>query len=299
MPRVRRPLLVLALALAATPAVSQQQPQTPAASADRAHLDAMSREHAGHTPVASPATAPAPRQEVEAREVSYGTADGKPVRGYLARPRRGANNLPAVVLVHEWWGLNDNIRTMARRLAGEGYQVLAVDMLGGRVAADAQQARELTAEVMRNSSAGAANLRSAAEFLRGRGATRVGVMGWCFGGAWALQAGLFMPEQVDALVVLYGRVVTDRDRLANLDAPLLGLYGGRDQGIPVEQVREMETILRELNKDVTIQVYENAAHAFANPSGQAYDAAAAEDAWRRSTEFLARHLRTAVPAPAR
>lgn len=301
MPRLcTPPLLAAALVLAtASAALAQQQPAPGAPSAtDAAHLDAMSREHAGHSPVASGATAPAPQQEVTTQEVVYGTAGGKEVRGFLARPRRGPRNAPAVVLIHEWWGLNDNIKQMARRLAGEGYQVLAVDMYGGRVAADGQQARALMGEVMGNTATGAANLRSAAEYLRGRGATKLGVMGWCFGGGWTLQSALFMPEQVDAAVMYYGRLVMERERLANLDAPLLGLFGAADRGIPVEQVRQMEATLRELGKDVTVQIYEGADHAFANPSGQAYNGAAAEDAWRRTTEFLARHLKGGAAAPA-
>jgi carboxymethylenebutenolidase len=298
MQRLRTPLLALALAAgAALPCAAQQtmspQPSGGMSAGDAAHLDAMSREHANHTPAANAAAEVAPRQEVTAREVVYGTVDNKPVRGYLASPARNSRGMPGIVMIHEWWGLNDNIKAMARRLAGEGYNVLAVDMYGGRVAADPQQARAYMGDVMANTSGGASNLRSAAEFLRQRAqATRVGVVGWCFGGGWALQSALFMPDEVDATVVYYGRAVTDRDRLANLDSPLLGLFGAQDQGIPVAQVREMESLLKELGKDVTVQVYEGADHAFANPSGQAYNAAAADDAWRRTTEFFARNLKT-------
>jgi carboxymethylenebutenolidase len=280
----RIPLLLLALLAACGPAAHS------APDAGLAHVAAMAREHAGHTPVRSAAVR-APRQEVAAEEVVYGTAEGRELRGYLARPAGARADLPGVVVVHEWWGLNDNVRAMTRRLAGEGYAALAVDMYGGEVAGTAEEARTLMLEVMEAREAGARNLRAAAEYLGERGAPRVGVLGWCFGGGWALQSALFMPERVDAAVVYYGQPVTDRADLARLEAPLLGVFGGADRGIPAAQVRQMEAALKALGKDAEIVVYPGAAHAFANPSGQAYDARAAQDAWSRTTAFLARHLR--------
>ncbi|HEV2150278.1 MAG TPA: dienelactone hydrolase family protein [Longimicrobiaceae bacterium] len=281
-----RPLLLLLALLAACGPVAHS-----ASRADRAHVAAMAREHVGHTPVAN-ASAAAPRQDVVAEEVVYGTAEGKELRGYLARPAGARGALPGIVVVHEWWGLNDNVRAMARRLAGEGYAALAVDMYGGEVADAPDEARALMLEVMEDRQSGARNLRAAAEYLKGRGARRLGVVGWCFGGGWAIQSALFMPELVDAAVVYYGQPVTDRAELARLDAPLLGLFGAEDRGIPVAQVRQMEAALRELGKDAEIVVYPGAAHAFANPSGQAYDARAAQDAWNRTTAFFAEHLRS-------
>ena len=261
------------------------------AAADQAHLEAMARAHAQETPSAN-ASAVEPRQEVIAADVIYGTVEGVAAHGYFARPTHATEglHLPGIVVVHEWWGLNDNVRMMTRRLAGEGYQVLAVDMYG-RVASAPEQARELMGEVMAHPDRALAHLRVATGFLQdARHAPRLGVVGWCFGGGWSLQAALRLPERIDAAVMFYGRVVTDRAQLASLDAPLLGLFGADDQGIPVASVREMETTLRSLGKDVTVQVYPGAGHAFANPSGQSYRAEAAEDAWRRSTEFFARHL---------
>lgn len=259
--------------------------------ADQAHLNAMAREHAHETPTAN-AAAQSPRQEVVGEEVTYATLDQQPVRGYYARPAHVAEGqrLPAVQVIHEWWGLNDNVRMMTRRLAGEGYQALAVDLYG-RTATEPDQARALMGEVMQHPERATANLRAATVFLRGEHAARgLAVLGWCFGGGWTLQTALQMPEHVDAAVMFYGRVVTDRAQLGTLDVPLLGLFGAEDHGIPVEQVRAMETALRELHKEVTIQVYAGADHAFANPSGQHYQPEAAEDAWRRATAFLAQHL---------
>ncbi len=256
-----------------------------------AWLQAMAGEHAHHTPARN-ASWREPQQEVAAEVVVYGEVQGKQARGYLARPRRARGPLPAVLVIHEWWGLNDNIKNVTRQIAGEGYLVLAVDMYGGRVAQTPEEARGYAQEIAQNTAVGAAHLRSAAEYVKTRHrAPRVGVIGWCFGGGWSLQSALFMPENVDAAVMYYGRPVTERDRLEALDAPLLGLFGASDRGIPVDQVRQMESVLKELGKSVEVVVYDGAAHAFANPSGQAYNQQAADDAWRRTTAFFAQHLR--------
>ncbi len=266
---------------------------TPGATpADAAHTEAMAREHAGDAPVAN-ASAMEPAQQVSTQEVVYGTVNGQPLRGYLARPASApAGTLPAVIVIHEWWGLNDNIRMMARRLAGEGYTALAVDMYGGEVATDPQQARALMTSVMNNREAGVENLEAAAGYLqREWSAERIGTIGWCFGGGWSLNAGLAMPGAVDAVVMYYGQPVTEPERLRQLDAPLLGLFGAEDQGIPPAQVREMEAALQRLGKDATIRFYEGAGHAFANPSGNAFQPEAAADAWQRTVAFLNEHLK--------
>lgn len=286
MHRAALALLVLAALAGCAPAAP------PSTTSDAAHLDAMAREHAHEAPRPN-ASAQAPADSVIAEEVTYGTVDGRPVTGYLARPANAPADarFPALIVIHEWWGLNDNIRMMTRRLAGEGYVALAVDMYGGRAATTPEQARALMSGVMDNPETGERNLRMAAEFLGERGHERIGTIGWCFGGGWSLRAGLALPERVDAVVMYYGRPVTERAELARLDAPLLGLFGAEDEGIPVERVREMEATLRELNKDATIQVYPGAGHAFANPSGDAYRPEVAEDAWRRTIAFLDRHLK--------
>ena len=280
----RNGLALLACALLGSAACAPASPND-------GYAGRMANEHADHTPTANAASATEPRQDVVAEEVVYGEVNGQPVRGYLARPVGARDPLPGILVIHEWWGLNDNVRAMARRLAGEGYAALAVDLYGGEAATDPQAARQLMQTAMSNRSAGVENLRDAAAFLRARGIPRMGVIGWCFGGAWSLQSALFMPEQIDAAVVYYGQPETDPAALRALDAPLLGLFGEEDSGIPVDQVRKMEAALDSLDKDATIVVYPGAKHAFANPSGQAYNAEAAEDAWQRTVAFLARHLK--------
>ncbi len=230
------------------------------------------------------------RQEVVAERVAYATANGDTVRGYLAHPEGSPRGLPGVLVIHEWWGLNDDIRTKARRLAGEGYLALAVDLFGGEVAETPERARELTGGV--DESAAESNLAQARAFLaERRGAPRIGSIGWCFGGGWSLRTALLLPGEVDAAVMYYGRVETDPERLEALRAPLLGIFGAEDQGIPVEDVRRFEAVLDSLGKEASVRIYEGADHAFANPSGDRYHAEAASDAWERTTAFLAEHLR--------
>ncbi|HEX8829920.1 MAG TPA: dienelactone hydrolase family protein [Longimicrobium sp.] len=287
---MRREVLMLSTMFLAAGCAGGHGGATPA---DTAHVNAMSHEHAAETPAAN-ASAAAPRVPVTGQEVSYGTVGGRETRGYMAFPTSAGANaaLPGVLMIHEWWGLNENVRMMARRLAGEGYRVLAVDMYGGQVATTPEQARQAMMQVMQNRPGGIENLRAAADFLRGRGAAKVGVIGWCFGGGWSLQTALQLGDKTDAAAVYYGQPVTDRAELQKLNDPLIGFFGTADTGIPVATVRQMEQEMKSLGKNVEFHYYEGAAHAFANPSGQSYNEAAASDSWRRTVSFFARTLKS-------
>jgi carboxymethylenebutenolidase len=255
-----------------------------------AHVDAMAKEHASDAPVASPASQTAPRLPVHEEEIVYATLAGHEVLGFLARPSSGGT-APGILVIHEWWGLNDNIRAMTRRLAGEGYVALAVDLYEGGVAEERDEARRLMQAALARPERILDNLRAAHRFLaQEQGAPRTGSIGWCFGGGWSLQAALALPGELDASVMYYGRVESDPARLAALETPLLGLFGGEDRGIPVEGVRTFERELAALGKPAEIRIYEGADHAFANPSGTRYQPEAAEDAWRRTLEFFRAHL---------
>jgi carboxymethylenebutenolidase len=230
------------------------------------------------------AAAPGPADEYSGRAVDYG-----PGTGYLAVPPDEVKG--GLVVIHEWWGLNDNIREMSNRLAAEGYLALAVDLYEGAIAAEPGEARELMSALMDDPERIEAHLRAAYEWLREDGeAATVGSIGWCLGGALSLRLAMMLPEELDAAVIYYGRVVTEAERLAPLMMPILGIFGGQDRGIPVESVREFEALLDTLGKTAEIVVYEDAEHAFANPSGTRYAPEAAEDAWRRTLAFLDEHL---------
>ncbi len=255
------------------------------------YADRMAEEHKDDTPVASPAAQPEPEAEVETERVSYATVNDVAVTGFLARPA-AAEGAPGVIVIQEWWGLNENIESMARQLAGEGYLALAVDLYGGQVATDPDGARALMQAAIADPEALKDNLRQAHAYLTAQGVPTVGSVGWCFGGALSLQTAIWLPGELDAAVIYYGRVVTERDQLASLTTPILGHFGSEDQGIPIDGVREFEKLLGELGKDATIHVYDGADHAFANPSGTRYQPEAAEQAWQRTLTFFEEQLKS-------
>lgn len=263
----------------------------------------MAEGHEGDTPTATEA-AREPTVPVEAQEITYTeTAEGTAVAGYLAMPAnpdsvlsaRGRDpstaSLPGIVVIHEWWGLNDNIRTATRRLAGEGYRALAVDLYGGNVADTPDKAQSLMKEATGNPGQLVANLRAAHEHLNKKEeASRVAVMGWCFGGGMTFRAVADRPTAFDAAVAYYGTPeALTADVLDKLKTPILAHFGRNDQVVSTDQVEALQSRLK--GRDVDVQVHQyDAGHAFANPSGEKYDPEAAQAAWSRTTNFLKTHL---------
>jgi carboxymethylenebutenolidase len=259
--------------------------------AGRANVEAMSQEHATDTAEPSPATEIAPARPVVSERLPYAEVDDELVYGHFVFPADMVDPLPAVIVIHEWWGLNDNVRAMADRLAGEGYIVLAVDLFGGKSTTSRELARQQMLQVVENAAAANENIRQAFEFLSATaGAPRVGSLGWCFGGGWSLNTAMLFPEDLDAAVIYYGQVTDDVDKLLPISSPILGLFGAEDQGIPVDSVHRFDAALGRLRKNYEIHIYPGADHAFANPTGNAYNAEAAEDAWQKTLEFLDLHL---------
>ncbi len=261
-----------------------------AGQSDEAFVEATAAEHEGDSPEPSPLVSE-PGVPLLEQELAYGETEGANLTGFLAMPREAIEPLPGLIVIHEWWGLNDNIRAMTRRLAAEGYIALAVDLYGGAVTDDPARAQELMSGVTAAPDAVRGNLRQAYEYLSEYALSpRIGVIGWCLGGGWALQSALMLPEEIDAAVMYYGRLERSEERLRRLSAPLLGSFGELDESIPAADVRRFRTELREMGKDADIYIYPDVGHAFANPSGGNYDAQAAEHAWDRTLEFLERHL---------
>ena len=195
---------------------------------------------------------------------------------------------PMVLLVHEWWGLNDQIKSVARAFADRGHVALALDLYGGKVATSAADARAYMGRV--NSARATATCAAWIDWLRARQDTtdRLGTVGWCFGGGWSLNASLTRP--VEATVIYYGRLVDDEARLAALKGPVLGHYASRDQWINAAMVKGFEKAMTAAGKAFTSHWYE-ADHAFANPTSAIYDEADAALAWSRTLAFLAANLR--------
>jgi carboxymethylenebutenolidase len=254
-------------------------------------LARVAAEHAGDKPVPAAAAAGPPAKDVLTQTVTYGHEGATKLQGFIAWPEAAEQAPPAVIVIHEWWGLNDNIREMARKLATEGYVALAVDLYGGQTAETPEKAGALIGQALSNEAAVERNLQQAYEFLDTNAqAPRIGSIGWCVGGYVSLEAALLLPE-LDATVIYYGELVQDRERLARLNAPLLGIFGGKDDSIPVAEVEKFEQTLHSLGKSIEVHIYYDSNHAFANPSGTRYDADAASDAWKRTLAFLDAHLK--------
>jgi len=252
----------------------------------------MAAEHAADQPVPSPTATVEPRRRVTGTAVAYATVEGQSVTGYLAKPADAAGLLPGLIVIHEWWGLNDGVRAEAERLAGEGYVALAVDLYAGQVAEEPRAAMQLSMGLGKNPAPAEQNLRQAYRYLEEvERSPRIGTIGWCLGGRWSLRAALLLPEDIDATVIYYGSVQVPEEELARLRMPILGLFASRDRVVPLPTVEAFRDTMRRLGRPLEIKIYEGADHAFANPSGTAYDAAAAEDAWRLTTAFLDRELR--------
>jgi carboxymethylenebutenolidase len=281
---IRRALLLCAAATLISNACATQTEQET--------LDKMAEQHKHDAPVPAAAAAGPAAEGVLTQTVVYGRDGARELKGFIAWPDEAEKAPPAVLLIHEYWGLNDNIREMARKFAAEGYVALAVDLYGGQVADTPDKAEALVAQTVKNEEAFKSNLRQGYEFLeKSAQAPRIGSVGWCFGGGMSLQAALLLPGQLDAAVLYYGFLVQDKDRLAPLDTPILGLYGGADSSIPTADVERFEQTLRALKKPVDIKIYPGADHAFANPSGTKYDPKATADAWKRTLSFLEKNLK--------
>ena len=211
--------------------------------------------------------------------------------GYLSVPSTAGPH-PGVIVVQEWWGVDGWVKEQTDRLAGLGYVALAVDLYRGRVARDPDLAHQLMRGLPEDQAL--ADLRGGIDYLSARpdvDASRVGVIGWCMGGGYALKLATVEPR-LKAAVVNYGSLITDPASIARIQAPLLGHFGGRDQGIPPAVVRAFESSAKRAGKTVDLKIYDTAGHAFMNPDNQAgYDANAATDAWNRTTEFLEQTLR--------
>lgn len=207
--------------------------------------------------------------------------------GFLAKPS-ASGTYPGVILIHEWWGLNDNIKDMARSLASHGYVALAVDLYAGQVATTPDGARQLVTTF--DSQKGMANIQSASEFLKGQGAEKLATIGWCFGGSQSMNFAL-SGNTLDATIIYYGQPITNATQLSKISWPVLGIFGEMDQGIPVEKVNEFQSLLNQLGIQNEIVIYPGVGHAFANPSGASYAPDETKDAWQKTILFLKNYLK--------
>jgi carboxymethylenebutenolidase len=221
--------------------------------------------------------------------VSYPGPEGAELMGYLARPDDTSEALPAIIVIQEWWGLNEHIRDVTRRFARQGFVALAPDLYDGQVTTEPDEARKLVMEL--DMMQAVREIGAAIDHALDQDYTsgsEAGIVGFCMGGRLVLQT-VVADEDVGAAVAFYGSPLTPEEA-PNANAPVLGLYGSDDQSIPVEEVRQMEEAFADADITHDIQVYEGAGHAFFNDTRDSYDEAAASDAWPRTLEWFRTHL---------
>jgi carboxymethylenebutenolidase len=228
----------------------------------------------------------------EGKPVSYKSGDEN-VQGVLYTPA-GKGPFPALIVIHEWWGMNDWVKEQASKLADQGYESLAIDLYRGKVATTPDMAHELMRGVPEDRAK--RDLHAAFEFLQSQSNVkrdRIGAIGWCMGGGYALDVALQEPT-LAADVINYGHLATDPETVKKINAPVLGLFGGLDQGITPDDVHKFEAAMKQAGKKVEIKIYDDAGHAFENPDNKnkpGYRPDDAADAWKRTTSFLAENLK--------
>lgn len=233
-------------------------------------------------------------KNIETSWVEYASVDGKTVKGYLAQPKQADADIPGIIAIHEWWGLNKITIADVLRLTNQGYRVLAPDLYYGKVTHDPDESQKLMQSVIDHPELAKDNLKQAYQYLVDRGSSKIGVIGWCFGGSWSLQTALLFPKKLSAAVIYYGTQVGQMETkdLEPLSMPILGFFGAEDKIIPVENVRKFKSNLDKLGKKARIQIYEGIGHAFADPTDDRFEPEITATAWSETEEFLAQNLQS-------
>jgi carboxymethylenebutenolidase len=222
--------------------------------------------------------------------VTYKSGD-ETVSGYLALPD-GAGKHPAIIVIHEWWGLNDWVKEQAQKYAAQGYVALAVDLYRGKVATNQDEAHILMRGLPDDR--GMRDLEAAFTYLSSRPdvtAGKIGSIGWCMGGSWSIKLAVDQPK-LAACVVNYGWLPSEPALVAKIKAPVQGNFGADDQGIPPKDVKAFEAAMKAVGKFADIKIYDGAGHAFQNPNNkQGYRPEATTDASQRISSFFQKYLR--------
>lgn len=225
------------------------------------------------------------------KNVSYKSGN-ETVNAVLYTPN-GSGQFPALVVIHEWWGLNDWVKDQASKLADQGYATLAIDLYRGKVGTTPEEAHELMRGVPEDRAR--RDLLAAYDFLASQPnvkKSKIGSIGWCMGGGYSLDLALDQPK-LAAAVINYGHLATDDAALSKINAPILGLFGGKDQGIPPDSVNAFDQQLKKLGKKVEVKIYPDAGHAFENPNNKGgYREQDAQDAWNKTVAFLKANLQS-------
>lgn len=224
------------------------------------------------------------------QSVSYPSGN-ETVNGMVYVPQ-GKGPHPALIVIHEWWGLNDWVKEQASKLSDQGYLALAVDLYRGKVTSSPDEAHELMRGVPEDRAK--RDLQAAFDYLKSRkdvDPKRIGSIGWCMGGGYSLDVALLEPA-LAATVINYGHLATDPAELKKINAAILGIFGGQDRGIPVEDVKKFEQQMKQLGKKIEVVIYPDAGHAFENPNNKGgYRPNDAADAWKKTVAFLDSNLK--------
>jgi carboxymethylenebutenolidase len=227
-------------------------------------------------------------------------ADGKPVSyksgdetvSAIQYTPQGKGPFPALVVIHEWWGLNDWVKDEASKLADQGYVALAIDLYRGKVATTPDEAHQIMRGVPEDRAS--RDLLAATAYLASEknvDPKRIGSIGWCMGGGYVFNLAVNDPK-LKAAVINYGHLATDDATLKKINAPILGIFGGQDKGITPADVNKFESQMKALGKTVDIHIFPDAGHAFENPNNTTgYRAKDTAEAWKLTTAFLEKYLK--------
>ena len=225
-------------------------------------------------------------QTSNGKEISYSTPDGQSAKAFAYMAPKKSNKY--LLVIHEWWGLNDHIKREAERYFKElgNVNVLALDLYDGKVATTREEAQQYVQAV--DSERAKAIIQGALN-MAGKDA-EIGTIGWCFGGGWSLQAAILAGDRAEACVIYYGMPEQDVQQLKKLDCEVLGIFASQDGHITPQVVEEFKMNMEKADKELEVKMYD-AKHAFANPSNPAFNKSAAENAYKLSIAFLKDELK--------
>jgi carboxymethylenebutenolidase len=241
--------------------------------------------------VAAPFFFWAPRAQCAKTQAVHFQSGKETIDGFLAEPDK-PGRYPGVIVIHDWWGLTDWVKQQTAKLADQGFVALAVDLYGGKVAANSDEAAQLSGalnddQVVLELMNGILYLTTLNEVER----DRIGAVGWAMGGYYALRLAMHVPR-LGACVDNYGALPTDPNEIEAMAAPVLGNFGADDRGVTPTDVDGFKKTMKNLNRIVDVKVYDGAGHSFENPSdASTYRPEAAQDAWNRTVSFLNKSLK--------
>jgi len=225
--------------------------------------------------------------------IEFKRPDGQLLKGYLAEPSN-KTNAPGIVVIQEWWGLDDEVKVVADRFAQAGYRALVPDLYRGKLALAANEAEHLMGELNFGDAAGQ-DIRGAVQYLKATGSTKVAVTGFCMGGALTVLAACNVPE-LDGSIVWYGNPPLEYVNAENITKPMLGHWALHDEFFPISGVDQLEGKLKQAGVNYEFHRYDTK-HAFANPKSDSrgleplkYNAQSAQLAWDRTIDFLQKNI---------